>query len=81
MRQGTSFEAGPARRCHDAVRRVVRDGQSDGSFTAAASADTVTFTIFGVVNELPVWYRPTGRSVQAAGPMRRAGCRRSFPRR
>jgi AcrR family transcriptional regulator len=49
------------RRCHDAVRKVVRDGQADGTFTATASADTVTFTIFGVVNELPVWFRPTGR--------------------
>ena len=26
-----------------------------------ACADTVTFTIFGVVNELPLWYRPPGR--------------------
>lgn len=49
------------RRCHDAVRKVVRDGQTDATFAAATSADTVTFTIFGVVNELPVWYRPTGR--------------------
>ena len=49
------------RRCHDAVRKVVRDGQADGTFSSPASADTVTFTIFGVVNELPVWYRPSGR--------------------
>ncbi|WP_375486926.1 TetR/AcrR family transcriptional regulator [uncultured Jatrophihabitans sp.] len=49
------------RRCHDAVRGVVRAGQTDGSFATAVAADTVTFTIFGVVNELPVWYRPTGR--------------------
>ena len=49
------------RRCHDAVRKVVRDGQADAAFSGSASADTVTFTIFGVVNELPVWYRPNGR--------------------
>ena len=49
------------RRCHDAVRRVVRDGLADGTFRATAPADIVTFTIFGVVNELPVWYRPNGR--------------------
>jgi AcrR family transcriptional regulator len=49
------------RRCHDAVRKVVRDGQADGTFGSAVPADTVTFTIFGVINEMPVWYRAAGR--------------------
>ena len=49
------------RRYHDAVRRLVRDGQAAGTFAPVASADTVTFTIFGFVNELPLWFRPTGR--------------------
>lgn len=49
------------RRYHDTVKRLVRDAQSSGAFAAVASADTVTFTIFGVVNELPLWYRPGGR--------------------
>lgn len=49
------------RRYHDAVRRLVRDGQASGAFAASASADTVTFVIFGFVNELPVWYRAGGR--------------------
>ncbi len=49
------------RRYHDAVRKVIRSGQAAGSFGRIASADTVTFTIFGVINELPLWYRPTGR--------------------
>lgn len=49
------------RRYHDAVRRLIRDAQADGTFAQVASADTVTFTIFGYVNELPLWYRPTGR--------------------
>lgn len=49
------------RRYHDTVRRIVRDGQAAGEFAAVASADTVTFTIFGYVNELPLWFRPTGR--------------------
>jgi AcrR family transcriptional regulator len=49
------------RRYHDTVRRLVRDAQAAGDFAAVASADTVTFTIFGFVNELPLWYRPTGR--------------------
>lgn len=49
------------RRYHDAVRRLVRSGQTSGAFARVASADTVTFTIFGVINELPLWYRPNGR--------------------
>jgi AcrR family transcriptional regulator len=49
------------RRYHDAVRRLIRRGQASGAFARVASADTVTFTIFGVINELPLWYRPDGR--------------------
>jgi AcrR family transcriptional regulator len=49
------------RRYHDAVRRLVADAQRAGEFATVASADTVTFTIFGYVNELPLWYRPNGR--------------------
>lgn len=49
------------RRYHDAVRKLVRDGQASGAFGTVASADTVTFTIFGFVNELPLWYKPNGR--------------------
>jgi AcrR family transcriptional regulator len=49
------------RRYHDAVRKLIRDAQAAGVFASIASADTVTFTIFGYVNELPLWYRPTGR--------------------
>ncbi|MGI8678414.1 MAG: TetR/AcrR family transcriptional regulator [Jatrophihabitans sp.] len=49
------------RRYHDTVKRLVRDGQASGVFAPVASADTVTFTIFGVVNELPLWFKPGGR--------------------
>jgi AcrR family transcriptional regulator len=49
------------RRYHDAVRRLIRRGQASGAFAPVASADTITFTIFGVINELPLWYRPSGR--------------------
>jgi AcrR family transcriptional regulator len=49
------------RRYHDAVRKLIRDAQAAGEFAEVASADTVTFTIFGFVNELPLWYRPNGR--------------------
>lgn len=49
------------RRYHDEVRKLVRDGRASGAFGTVASADTVTFTIFGFVNELPLWYKPNGR--------------------
>jgi AcrR family transcriptional regulator len=49
------------RRYHDAVQRLIRQGQEAGEFSSVASAETVTFTIFGVINELPLWYRPSGR--------------------
>lgn len=49
------------RRYHDAVARLIRDGQASGAFAAVASPEVVTFTVFGVINELPVWYRPGGR--------------------
>lgn len=49
------------RRYHDAVRKLIRSAQESGEFARVASADTITFTIFGVINELPLWYRPSGR--------------------
>lgn len=49
------------RRYHDSVRRLIRSGQNSGAFSRVASADTITFTIFGVINELPLWFRPSGR--------------------
>ena len=49
------------RRYHDAVQRLIKQGQDAGEFSTVASAETVTFTIFGLINELPLWYRPSGR--------------------
>jgi AcrR family transcriptional regulator len=49
------------RRYHDAVRRLIREAQASGEFASVAPPETITFTIFGVINELPTWYRPTGR--------------------
>jgi AcrR family transcriptional regulator len=49
------------RRYHDTVRRLIRDAQTSGEFASVAGADIVTFTIFGFVNELPLWYKPAGR--------------------
>jgi AcrR family transcriptional regulator len=48
------------RRYHDLVRDVVARAQAAGDFAPVADADTVTLVIFGVVNQLPVWYRPRG---------------------
>ncbi len=49
------------RRYDDAVRRLVADAQRSGAFARVASPQIVTYTIFGVINELPLWYRPGGR--------------------
>jgi AcrR family transcriptional regulator len=49
------------RRYHDTVQRLIRDAQEAGAFGTVASPEMVTFTIFGVINELPLWYRPHGR--------------------
>jgi AcrR family transcriptional regulator len=48
------------RRYHDLVRDVVARAQAAGDFAPVADADTVTLVIFGVVNQLPAWYRPSG---------------------
>jgi AcrR family transcriptional regulator len=61
----TSSYRAARRRYHDAVRKLIRDGQTSGAFARVASADTITFTIFGVINELPLWYRPSGRKKPA----------------
>jgi AcrR family transcriptional regulator len=48
------------RRYQEAVVKLIREAQADGTFQPVASPDTVALTIFGVINELPLWYRPTG---------------------
>ncbi|MDQ2838460.1 MAG: TetR/AcrR family transcriptional regulator [Actinomycetota bacterium] len=59
------------RAIHDAFSALVRTGQASGEFGLAASPEMVTFTVFGVINELPVWYRPDGpkRPAQLAGEL------------
>jgi AcrR family transcriptional regulator len=49
------------REMHDAVLRLVASAQASGEFASVASPEMVTFTLFGVINELPVWYQPDGR--------------------
>jgi AcrR family transcriptional regulator len=48
------------RRYHEAFRSVIERGQREGVFAATASAETVTLLVFGVINQLPQWYRPRG---------------------
>jgi AcrR family transcriptional regulator len=48
------------RRYHEAFRAVVATAQADGTFATPASAETVTLVVFGMVNQLPTWYRPGG---------------------
>lgn len=49
------------RRYHDSVARLIRTAQASGEFAPVASPETITFTVFGMINELPLWYRPNGR--------------------
>ena len=49
------------RRYHNAMIRLVSEAQERGEFRTVASPEIVTFTIFGVINEMPRWYRPAGR--------------------
>jgi AcrR family transcriptional regulator len=48
------------RSIHDAFIELVRRAQLAGQFSQVASPEMVTFTVFGVINELPVWYSPDG---------------------
>ncbi|REE94984.1 TetR/AcrR family transcriptional regulator [Thermomonospora umbrina] len=48
------------RRYHTAFREIVERGLRDGVFAPAAPAETVTLIVFGLVNEMPRWYRPDG---------------------
>jgi len=59
------------REIHHAVTELVRNAQQDGRFATVASPEMVTFTVFGVINELPVWYSPDGpkRPEQLAGEL------------
>ncbi|MGN6607047.1 MAG: TetR/AcrR family transcriptional regulator [Jatrophihabitans sp.] len=63
--EGSAEARRQRRRYHDAVLRLVRRGQAAGDFAPTASPEIVTFTIFGLVNELPLWYRPSGRKKAA----------------
>src|SRR6201999_993986 len=48
------------RRYHEGFRTVIEEGQRGGEFATGVPADTVVQIAMGVVNQLPVWYRPDG---------------------
>jgi AcrR family transcriptional regulator len=48
------------RRYHESFRTVIADGQASGEFAGVVPPDTVVQIAMGVVNQLPVWYRPDG---------------------
>jgi AcrR family transcriptional regulator len=51
---------GDRRRYQDAFRSVVARGQRDGVFATTASPEVVILIVFGIVNQLPQWYRHDG---------------------
>ncbi|MGW4214216.1 TetR/AcrR family transcriptional regulator [Lentzea sp. NPDC004789] len=55
----TEFRA-ERRRYHETFLAVVEKGQADGEFSSLVPADTVVRIALGVVNQLPMWYRPDG---------------------
>ena len=48
------------RTIHDSVIELVRKAQASGEFSSVAPPEMVTFTVFGVINELPLWYHEDG---------------------
>jgi AcrR family transcriptional regulator len=53
------------RRYHVTFRDFIEAAQRTGVFSEVASADTVTFILLGMVNEIPTWYRADGRKTPA----------------
>ncbi len=49
----------------DTVRKVIREAQESGEFSADASPEVVSWSIFGFTNDLHTWYRPDGPKAAA----------------
>jgi AcrR family transcriptional regulator len=60
----TDFRA-ERRRYHETFLAVVEKGQADGEFSSVVPADTVVRIALGVVNQLPMWFRPDGQKTPA----------------
>ncbi|MFS8100728.1 TetR/AcrR family transcriptional regulator [Lentzea alba] len=54
------------RRYHETFLAVIEKGQADGEFSSTVPADTVVRIALGVVNQLPMWYRPDGPKTPVA---------------
>lgn len=48
------------RRYHETFLALVDKEQQAGTFNGAVSAEIVTYTVFGMINQLTTWYRPEG---------------------
>jgi AcrR family transcriptional regulator len=48
------------RHYHETFRKVIERAQRSGEFAATVPAETVVQIAMGMVNQLPVWYRPDG---------------------
>ena len=48
------------RRYQDSVRAVIRDGQESDEFSTTASPEVVSWSIFGLTNSMPTWFRADG---------------------
>jgi AcrR family transcriptional regulator len=48
------------RRYQDTVRALIRDAQRSGVFAGLASPEIISWSIFGVSNSMPTWFRPDG---------------------
>lgn len=48
------------RRYHVAFREIIEHGQRERAFAEVAPAETVTLLVFGMINEMPRWYRADG---------------------
>ncbi|MEU5693348.1 TetR/AcrR family transcriptional regulator [Actinosynnema sp. NPDC020468] len=51
---------GERRRYHERFRRLVEEGQADGTFAGTTPADLVVHFFFGGVHHLDSWYHPDG---------------------
>jgi AcrR family transcriptional regulator len=60
----TSYRA-DRRRFHESFRAVIEAGQASGEFSGKTPPETVVQIAMGVVNQLPVWYRPGGPKTPA----------------
>lgn len=52
--------AADRRRYHETFLALVQKEQKAGAFNDAVSAEIVTYTVFGMINQLATWYRPDG---------------------